>query len=123
MPQSIKKIKSVKRVRRLKGLVVKTLPDRAELVRPDHKTFDYALLIIRNGLVALAAVLFVLSFIFDDVHHTLKGIAYFSGAGGYLCECLLLTDCFKKKVPHKELFMVYCFGPIYILLGLDYIFK
>ena len=51
----------------------------------------------------------------------LKGIAYFFGAAAYFCEIVLLTDCFTAKVPHKELFMAYCFGPMYILLGLSYL--
>ena len=52
-----------------------------------------------------------------------KGVAYFCGAGAYVFECLLLTDCFKTKVPHKEMFMVYCLGPLYLIMGLGYILK
>ena len=26
-------------------------------------------------------------------------------------------------VPHKELFMAFCFGPLYILLGLSYLLE
>ena len=34
---------------------------------------------------------------------------------------LLLTDCFSKRIPHREMFMAYCFGPLYILLGISYL--
>ena len=61
------------------------------------------------------------SFFMDEIYHILKAIAYFCGAVAYFLEILLLTDCFKKKVHHKELFMVYCLGPLYLLMGLNYI--
>ena len=50
-------------------------------------------------------------------------IAYFCGAGAYVAEILILTDGFRRKVPQKELFMAYCFGPLYILLGLSYLLE
>lgn len=34
-----------------------------------------------------------------------------------------MTDCFRRKLDHAELFMAYCFGPLYILMGLSYILK
>ena len=49
--------------------------------------------------------------------------AYFLGAGAYFAEILVLTDGFRQKVPRKELFMAYCFGPLYILLGLSYLLE
>ena len=49
--------------------------------------------------------------------------AYFLGAGAYFAEILVLTDGFRRKVPQKELFMAYCFGPLYILLGLSYLLE
>ena len=112
----------------IKHTVDVTTPDHDELVHEGHTKRDYVLLILRNILVGAAAILFVVSFIFDelshiDIHHILKGVAYFCGAGGYIFECLLLTDCFKTKVPHKELFMVYCLGPLYILMGISYLIK
>lgn len=82
----------------------------------------YILLILRNVAVFLSCILFILSLFTADFRHEFKAIAYFSGAAAYIFECLLLTDCFRTKVPHHELFMVYCFGPLYILLGLDCIF-
>ncbi len=107
----------------IKHTVDATIPDRDELIHEEHPKLDYAMLLVRNCLVAVAAVLFILSFFFEDIYHILKAIAYFCGAGAYVFECLLLTDCFKTKVPHKELFMVYCLGPLYIIMGLGYIFK
>ena len=53
----------------------------------------------------------------------LRAIAYFCGAGAYVAEILILTDGFRRKVPQKELFMAYCFGPLYILLGLSYLLE
>ncbi len=79
------------------------------------------LLVLRNVAVLLSSALFFLSLFLPDWRHTFKAIAYFCGAAAYLLECLLLTDCFRTKVPHHEMFMVYSFGPLYILLGLDYI--
>ena len=66
-------------------------------------------------------VLFIASLLHAPMEALLKGIAYFFGAAAYFCEIVLLTDCFTAKVPHKELFMAYCFGPMYILLGLSYL--
>lgn len=110
--------------RTLKKAVKATIPDRDVLVHKEHRELDYAMLIFRNVLVGAAAVLFSLSFFFtDDIYHLFKAIGYFCGAGAYVFECLLLTNCFKVKVPHKELFMVYCLGPLYLLMGLSYIMK
>ena len=53
----------------------------------------------------------------------LRAAAYFLGAGAYFAEILVLTDGFRQKVPRKELFMAYCFGPLYILLGLSYLLE
>lgn len=110
-------------LKKVKSTVDKTLPDKEELTHTGHHRRDYIMLVLRNFLVTMAVLLFVLSFFFDDIYHTLKGIAYFCGAGAYAFECLLVTNCFKTKVPHEELFMVYCFGPLYILMGLGYILK
>ncbi len=104
------------------------LSDKDELVHKEHYDRDHIMLIIRNLLVGASALLFLISFVFDeishiDIHHILKGIAYFCGAGAYVFECLLLTDCFKTKVPHKEMFMVYCLGPLYLLMGFSYMMK
>lgn len=108
-------------VEQLKHTVDVTIPDKEELTHGTHPKIAYAMLIARNVLVAVAAILFLASFLLHDIYRLLKAIAYFCGAGAYLFECLLLTDCFKTKVPHKEMFMVYCLGPLYLLMGLNYI--
>ena len=82
----------------------------------------HSILSLRNIAAALAAILFLCSLFPLPQTHLMKGVAYFFGAGAYFCEILLLTDCFRQRVPHQELFMVYCFGPMYILLGLSYLF-
>ena len=73
------------------------------------------------AVITAALVLFIASLLHAPMEALLKGIAYFFGAAAYFCEIVLLTDCFTAKVPHKELFMAYCFGPMYILLGLSYL--
>ncbi len=103
----------------IKHAVDATIPDKEELTHGLHPKMDYLWLILRNIFVGAAAVLFLIAiFLHLDF---LKAIAYFSGAGAYLFECLAVTDCFQNKVPHTEMFMVYCFGPLYILLGINYI--
>ena len=77
---------------------------------------EHVLLVARNLAAGAAAALFLASF-------ALRAIAYFCGAGAYVAEILILTDGFRRKVPQKELFMAYCFGPLYILLGLSYLLE
>ena len=98
-----------------------TTPDADELTKSNHPHRAYVLLYIRNLFIGASAILFICSFFMDSVYHKLKAVAYFCGAVAYFLELLLLTDCFKKKVHHKEMFMVYCLGPLYILMGLNYI--
>lgn len=98
-----------------------TTPDADELTNGTHPRIAYVILYVRNLLIGAAAILFISSFFLNSVYHILKAIAYFCGAVAYLLELLLLTDCFKKKVPHKEMFMVYCLGPLYLIMGLNYI--
>ena len=76
---------------------------------------------MRNVAVSFALVLFLLSLFHFPGYQLFKAIAYFFGAGAYVMEFLLLTDCFSRKVPHSEMFMAYCFGPMYVLLGLGYL--
>ena len=76
----------------------------------------------RAGWLTAALVLFIASLLHAPMEALLKGIAYFFGAAAYFCEIVLLTDCFTQKVPHREMFMAYCFGPMYILLGISYLF-
>ncbi len=110
-----------KLLEQIKHTVDVTIPEKEELPHGLHPKVDYALLVLRNVFVAAAAVLFLLSFIWHGAYATLKAIGYFCGAVAYLFECLAVTDCFQTKVPHTEMFMVYCFGPLYLLMGLNYI--
>ena len=43
------------------------------------------------------------------------------GATEYIEQIMVLTDCFKVKIPHNELFMPYCFGPLYLIMGVGYL--
>ena len=79
---------------------------------PEEARREHVMLVVRN-LAAGAA----------DIHKLLRAAAYFLGAGAYFAEILVLTDGFRRKVPQKELFMAYCFGPLYILLGLSYLLE
>ncbi len=111
-----------KLLEQIKQTVDMTIPDKEELTHGLHPKIDYLLLILRNIFVTLAALLFLLAFFIHNSYSILKSIGYFCGAAAYIFECLAITDCFQKKVPHTEMFMVYCFGPLYILMGLGYIF-
>lgn len=108
--------------KQIKKTVDATIPDKEELTHGLHPIIDYILLVLRNFFVAVAVVLFVLSFFIPQYYSLFKSIGYFFGAGAYLFECLAVTDCFKTKIPHTEMFMVYCFGPLYLLMGIGYIF-
>jgi len=102
--------------------VYETLTEEEELIsHSHHKKLEHLILRIRNVAVLLAALLFLLSLFHIPGSNIMKGVAYFLGAGAYFSEILLLTDCFSTKVPHQEMFMAYCFGPMYILLGLSYL--
>lgn len=105
----------------IKHTVDATIPDKEELTHGHHPKLAYFMLLVRNILVGAAVILFIFALIFHDFYYTGKAIAYFCGAGAYAVECLLLTDFFRAKVPHQEMFMIYCFGPLYILLGISYI--
>ncbi len=111
-----------KLLEKIKHTVDATIPDKEELTHGLHPKIDYALLILRNVFVALAALFFLVSLCWHEVYNVLKAVGYFSGAVAYIFECLAVTDCFQTKVPHTEMFMVYCFGPLYILMGLGYMF-
>ena len=110
-----------KLMEQIKHTVDATIPDRQELPHKIHPKMDYIMLALRNVFVGGAVLLFVAAFIFASVHNILNGVAYFCGAAAYLFECLAVTDCFQTKVPHTEMFMVYCFGPLYLLMGLSYL--
>lgn len=108
--------------KKVKQTVDATIPDKEELTHGLHPIVDYILLILRNFFVFVAVILFVISFFVHDGFNIFRSTGYFFGAGAYLFECLAVTDCFQTKIPHTEMFMVYCFGPLYILMGLGYIF-
>ena len=105
----------------LKEIVEDGILEKDLIEESTHKKLDEFLLIIRNMAVLAAVILFIVSLIIHETGHLLKGIAYFCGAGAYVAELFILTECFTKKMPHGEMFMVYCFGPLYILLGLSYL--
>lgn len=86
-----------------------------------HKRLEHWVLWGRNIAVGCAMALFLFSLSHLPGSNLCKAIAYFLGALAYLGEILILTDCFREKVPHHEMFMAYCFGPMYILLGISYL--
>lgn len=75
---------------------------------------------IRNVMVVLAVILFLLS-LGSSRYPVLRAVGYLLGAIAYVCEIFVLTDCFKVKIPHNELFMPYCFGPLYLIMGVGYL--
>ena len=105
----------------IKHTVDATIPDKEELTHGLHPKIDYILLVLRNLFTAMAVLFFLGSLFPHDAHNIFKAIGYFAGAAAYVFECFAVTDCFQTKVPHTEMFMVYCFGPLYILMGLSYI--
>lgn len=100
-----------------------TIPEKEDLAQMAHPKADYIMLIFRNIFAFCAMVLFVVSFFLSSSFNYIKAIAYLCGAVAYIFELLALTDCFRTRVGHHEMFMVYCFGPLYLLMGLGYIFK
>ena len=72
----------------------------------------------RNAAVLLAAVLFLLSLASARCPGFRAG-GYLFGAAAYVCEIIVLTDGFKVKLPHAELFMPYCFGLLYLIMGVS----
>ena len=100
----------------LRNLALKS----GELAGNRHKNSEFWLLLIRNILVFVAAVLFVSGMFRIPHRFLLKAIAYIMGAGAYLCEILILTDLFSRKIPFRDKFMAYCFGGLYILMAASY---
>ena len=101
--------------------VIEGLSEEETISHSHHQKLEHKILLIRNIAVGAAVVLFVISLFYASASHLLKGIAYFLGASAYFCEFMLLTDCFTERVPHQEMFMAYCFGPLYLLLGMSYL--
>jgi len=96
------------------------LTEEETIAESSHKKSEHVLLYVRNVFVLAALILFIIS-LFVENYGTLKGIAYLSGCVAYFCELFMVTDFFRHDVPHKELFMVYCFGPLYLLMGVAYL--
>lgn len=104
--------------------VIEALRSEPELMEAStHDSSEHLVLRLRNIAVSVAFLLFILSFFFHDIHSLLRGIAYLFGACAYFFEMLLLTDFFSAEVDHRELFMAYCFGPLYILMGIAYLLE
>ena len=104
--------------------VIETLRSEPELMEAcTHGKSKHVVLSLRNVAVSVAFLLFMLSFFLHDIHGLLRGVAYLFGACAYFFELLLLTDSFSSAVDHKELFMAYCFCPLYILMGIAYLLE
>lgn len=101
--------------------VIEGLSEEEFISHSHHQKFEHFVLLIRNIAVGCAVVLFFVSLFDLSFSHTLKAVAYFLGAAAYCGEIIILTDCFSSRVPHREMFMAYCFGPMYLLLGLSYL--
>ena len=104
-------------------LTLISLLDEEELISHSrHPQLERFFLTLRNIAAALAVFVFLLSLLTDlPIYTKLKAVGYFFGAAAYLFEMALLTDCFTEEVDHKEMFMAYCFGPLYVLMGISYL--
>ena len=100
--------------REVESALEKFWGDEDLLVGKGKSTPAQIALRFRNVMVLLAAILFLLSFA-SDRYPILRAVGYLFGAIAYICEIMVLTDCFKVKIPHNELFMPYCFGPLYLI--------
>ena len=100
-----------------------SLLDEEELISHSrHPQLERFFLTLRNIAAALAVFVFLLSLLTDlPIYTKLKAVGYFFGAAAYLFEMALLTDCFTEEVDHKEMFMAYCFGPLYVLMSISYL--
>ena len=100
-----------------------SLLDEEEIISHSrHPQLERLFLTLRNIAAALAVFVFLLSLLTDlPIYTKLKAVGYFFGAAAYLFEMALLTDCFTEEVDHKEMFMAYCFGPLYVLMGISYL--
>jgi len=91
--------------------------------------FEHICLRLRNILVLIAAILFILSILpfekIHEVHNTISGIAYFFGAGAYLIEFIEQYDYEKRhnKDHKRKLFMPNVFGILYIVLAICHLFE
>ena len=67
----------------IKHSVDVTIPEMEDLNQAEHPKIDYTLYILRNIFVAVAAVLFLLSFFLHGAYNALKAVGYFCGAIAY----------------------------------------
>lgn len=87
-----------------------------------HPQLERLFLLLRNIAAGFAVLLFLAAlFIHSPVYTTLKAVGYFVGAAAYLFEIALLSDCFTESIDPHESFMAYCFGPMYVLMGISYL--
>ena len=87
--------------------------DSEELTR-----FEHLCLRARNIFAAAAAVLFVVTLLpissLGHYEHTLRGVAYFLGAGAYIAEIVELTDAERiKKSPQSDVYALHIRRAIY----------
>lgn len=76
---------------------------------------------LRNAMVILAAM-FLLASLPIIGHPSMRAAGYLFGALAYVCEIFVLTDSFHVKLPSNEMFMPYCFAPLYAVMGIGYLF-
>ncbi len=98
-----------------------TLVEEELIEQGGHKKLEKTALLIRNIAVLASFIIFIVSVFCPPYNNIIKAIAYFAGTVAYFCEIMLLTDCFSKKVAPSEMFMAYCFGPLYLIMGLSYL--
>ena len=90
--------------REVESALEKFWGDEDLLVGKGKSTPAQIALRFRNAMVLLAAILFLLS-LASNRYPILRAVGYLFGAIAYICEIMVLTDCFKVKIPHNELFM------------------
>lgn len=106
----------------VKRILISLLTEEELLSHSRHPALEKFFLTLRNTAAGAAVLLFLLSVLtYLPAYRTLMAWGYFCGAAAYFFELALLTDCFTERVPRKELFMAYCFGPMYVLLGINYL--
>ncbi len=107
---------------KIKITLISMLDEEELISHSRHPELERLFLTLRNIAAGLAVLMFTFSLLTDlPIYTKLKAIGYFFGAAAYLFEMALLTDCFTEEMDHKEMFMAYCFGPLYVLMGISYL--
>ncbi|MGM9662913.1 MAG: hypothetical protein ACI3WR_07490 [Oscillospiraceae bacterium] len=106
---------------KVRNALVSMLGEEDLVSHSHHQKLERLFLTLRNIAAGVAVLLFLFSVIVIVPVHRLKAVAYFFGAAAYLFEIAVLTDCFTTRVSPNEMFMAYCFGPMYVLLGISYL--